>query len=192
MAKHYRAWLTFAITLVHELAHACHFWLTGGFIELEPLWDRCEKHPEIGFSSETYIVGRVVDVSPFERMCKGKFRILRSVQLEDIHRMEDVEQARREMREENDSLSTQLWPTNEVPLLEMSQFRGSDFSSLTILISIPTPWPLSAQFPLPAHMNWFRYEEWSRKRNEWVVAGCYLFPPLGNLYDCVCKGRSSC
>lgn len=56
----YRAWFMLASTLVHEVAHA--YWrFQRDRKGWEPLWSPYEHTPELGFSLETYMFGRIVE-----------------------------------------------------------------------------------------------------------------------------------
>lgn len=84
----YRVWFSFAIRMVHELAHAYHYWLTGNLQGL--LFEQDEKDPELGLSWESHVTGRFIDALRADSMNNGKLKILMSHQIESVRPPEDV------------------------------------------------------------------------------------------------------
>lgn len=82
MAERYRAWFSFAATLCHELAHAYHLWLTGNTDE--PLFERHEKNPELGFSWESHVLSIIPDPFNPKTMMHGRFKCLMTSKLERL------------------------------------------------------------------------------------------------------------
>lgn len=101
-SEHYRVVFAFAITLVHEVAHAYYIWLNERLLS-EPLWDQSERNNELGYLWERYVMGRVIQ----------PFRIKKAVN--DGIRM---------------FLSTKLWPfTNPTERLQVL-YNGYDTKNL--------------------------------------------------------------
>lgn len=149
---------------------------------LEPLWTIDENNPELGFSWETHVIGRVIDLLCSEVMAKGRFKHLMSTQTERLRSPEDVHQKQNAMHQENDTPFTLLYGNYDVPLLKPSEFRGNvryvvkdaeaDLNFIACIRAIPVAWV----------MHWFQTEEWARKRKEWSAAWDHFIPPLSKTF----------
>ncbi|KAF1849791.1 uncharacterized protein K460DRAFT_271163 [Cucurbitaria berberidis CBS 394.84] len=178
--ERYRALLTFAVTLGHEVAHAYEFWLggRGG----EPLWSKSDKHAELGFSWEKSVIGRVLNPTNSATDDKGRFRTLCSVQLEEY----GTEAERNKLLDEFEGRTSAQFTSRDVagrhrnwPLLDPREFRGAKWylspNATAIVASIhaiPSQWVC----------DWFQKDVLLRRKMEWAQRQAYKPPPLEDAF----------
>lgn len=173
-AETYRVHILFAITLVHEIAHAYWFWLNER--APEPLWHEGERNPELGFSWEREVIGRVVQPMLGYQGMDG-IRTLVSSELREYadskERMDGIvgmQDATRLSKTLTIHDRKRKWP-----VLKPSDLRGSELflenpsgKYIAGIKCIPMAW-VSA---------WFQESEWVRRKGDWDRHNMYWPPAL--------------
>ncbi|OAK95724.1 hypothetical protein IQ06DRAFT_360007 [Phaeosphaeriaceae sp. SRC1lsM3a] len=86
-----RVMFLFAVTLVHEIAHACNMWLSSA---KEPLWSEKDKgSPELGWSWEREIIGYSLDTIDDTFSQGTATRYLQQIKMDEYHTPERNEQS---------------------------------------------------------------------------------------------------
>jgi len=170
----YRVLFVFAVTLVHEVAHAYHFWLTG--LGKEPLWDQWEKKAELGWSWERNVVGLVVE--PLEDARTGNYRILFATQLEECRDLEHRDRVVARLIGPRTISPTKLNKDSKYrkwPLLQPDTFRGSE-----LFLDKACDWYIAAIHAIPMAwiVSWFEEATWARRKRGWVTQNRYNPPQL--------------
>jgi hypothetical protein len=170
----YRTLFLFAITLVHEFAHAYWNWLHR--YSAETCWNISERVNELGFSWERQVIGRVVCPVQF-RNAYG-YRILYSAEIQEYTnpqeywnmegRIRRLANAHLTSRDAEDKERT--WP-----LLEPSDMHGSQLYMpkrckyfLVLVTCLPMDWVV----------GWFREKYWADGRKVWEQNNSYLAQPV--------------
>jgi len=177
-AETYRVQFLFAITLVHEVAHAYWFWLHERMPE--PLWDASERNPELGFSWEREVIGRVVQPMLGYQGVDG-IRTLISSELREYRGSEDRMEALVDMQHATrlSRTLTRYGKKRRWPVLKPSELRGSELflenpgrKYLAGIQCIPMAW-VSA---------WFQESEWVRRKGDWDRHNMYWPPALRDAF----------
>ncbi|KAF2833669.1 hypothetical protein CC86DRAFT_400280 [Ophiobolus disseminans] len=180
----YRALLVFAVTLVHEFAHAYNFWLTPR--RHEPRWSEKEKEAELGWSWERCIIG--YGVLPYRHYGdpKAKYRQLYQIKILEYHSYNERNSIFSMLAGSNrtdhpfttrDATGSRAKPA----VMDGNEFRHSktwfknDRKATQFLAAIQT-------IPMTWVVDWFQEKEWERRNQYWAQQGYYVRPSLGNAY----------
>ena len=180
VTEHYRALLTFAITLGHEVAHAYEFWL--GASHSEPRWCYGEKYAELGFSWEHAVIGHVLNPMTDPGKDQTCFPKLCSTRLEEYA----TEAGRERLLGKLKGRTSAQFTTRDVfgshrnwPLLNPREFRGAKWSLsrdataiVASIYAVPSQWVV----------DWFQKDVWARRVMEWKHLQAYRPPPLDNAF----------
>ncbi|KAF2127139.1 hypothetical protein P153DRAFT_295461 [Dothidotthia symphoricarpi CBS 119687] len=184
LAEQYRAWFSFAATIVHEIGHAYEFWLHNAQYGDEPFCSRYDKNAELGFSWETSVIGRITN--PMNNLIHDGIKQLFSIKVEEYTTSSERERAFRILNIYTGAPYAPINPTahgqRAWPLLGPGQFRGKEFffandgredvKFVARIQAIPLEWVV----------NWFQEAEWSNRRRLWERESCHTTPPIGESF----------
>jgi hypothetical protein len=175
ISARYRVRFVFAITLVHEIAHAYGFWLHSE--QREPLWGNWERNAELGFSWERHVIGRVIN--PVGNRNGGGFSTLFDFELQ----LHETRQQRHDAAKALFGLSNGRLtcldscgkPPSNVPILNPSDLRGSE-----LFLSGPCKQYTAAirAIPMEFIVSWFQESEWIQWNQRWLSLNYYIPPSL--------------
>ncbi|KAF2258347.1 hypothetical protein CC78DRAFT_126081 [Lojkania enalia] len=180
-AQDFRISLLFAVTIVHEIAHAYWMYLGRSHSRLtghgEPYWNLDDKEAELGFSWEAMTIGRILSPAQSElNLCtilySMLFRNYRERGQRRITVSQLVDRAGVTFRD------VPLPPPHKFDMVAQGMRSNTWFCRdggraeayyLVIIHAIPIKWVA----------DWFLEEEWERKRRVWRQTGKFSPPPLG-------------
>jgi len=183
----YRVLILFAITLVHEFAHAYNFWLTPEYAQgEEPRWCQEDKEAELGWSWERSIIGYGLNEFRLQSDDKGRFRHLYQVKILEYHSSAERAAAFQSLAGSNrtdqpftkcDARGIKTRPL----LLDGNEFKHSKtwFENsrkashfFAAIQTIPMDWIVA----------WFNEAEWKHREAYWAEKGFYVRPSLHNSF----------
>jgi hypothetical protein len=158
--EHYRVLLLFAITLVHEFAHAYEFWLSPE--RGEPRWSKWDKDAELGWSWEATCIGYELHHLHVPEQLYMQNRYLYQVKVLEYNSSSERERVLSQLagsnhiRDGNMFFDNQMNVTNYIAAAQV----------------VPMEWVVL----------WFREEEWQRRAKIWRRSNMYIRPSLGNAF----------
>jgi hypothetical protein len=183
-AEFYRLSFAFAVTLLHEVAHAYHMWLHPGLAH-EPLWNQEERKAELGYSWERLVLGRVICPLRIKKAQNDGIRMLFSTRLMPYGtKQEKYKELRRGLDIENLRMTTKdaHGVKRSWPILKPRQFRGSEFclndtcdTFIAGIQCIPMWW---------IH-QWFMEDFWVKQIKEWNQKREYVAPRLEDAFTII-------
>jgi hypothetical protein len=185
LEEKYRAWFMFVATLMHEVAHAFHFYLRND--EAEPRWAKHEAMAELGYSLESVIFGKII--SPFVPWPSASWnQPLVSVHMRDV----DLSSRSDHDADRHEFLRTHLddheWASMDFirvsvehlkdGMFDRQPWRGQGWENytpkilsknrdMTIMHGIPMHW-ISA---------WFSKDHWVDMRQNFWIGGSKIYRP---------------
>jgi hypothetical protein len=182
--EHYRVLFLFAVTLVHEFAHAYEFWLTPD--SNEPRWSKSDKDTELGWSWEATCIGyglhhMMIREQPFMRN-----HYLYQLKVLEYKSASERERVLAQLAGSNrtDHAFTRADASGKIarpPILEANNLPNSslffdDETNAANFIAAAQVVPMSWV------VDWFLEGEWQRRAEIWRHRNMYLRPSLGNAF----------
>jgi hypothetical protein len=182
--ENYRAMILFAITLVHEFAHAYNFWLSPE--HKEPRWCKEDKEAELGWSWERCIIGYGLNEFRLRTDKKGRFRQLYQIKILEYHSTAERAAAFRTLTgtHRTDHTFTKCDARGKKarpPVMDGNEFnhsktwfensrRATQF--FAAVQTVPMDWIVA----------WFQEAEWKQRAAYWAEKGFYVRPSLHNAF----------
>ncbi|KAF2278062.1 uncharacterized protein EI97DRAFT_282527 [Westerdykella ornata] len=166
-----RVHFMFAMTIMHELAHAFHMFIGKDNGHKEPLHNQFDRYAELGFSWEIGLTGRI---------CNPLFHTLRDVHAlfsvrtytwlpHELEKVAEVQRATRYFRDPESSVRFRAIPIDaSLDWVPTHEWRGVQYFNaqqpecptnyMCIVVGIPMQWVAA----------WFLEEEWEENRRFWA------------------------
>lgn len=179
----YRVMFLFAMTLVHEFAHAFNFWLSPE--HHEPRYAQSDNCRELGWSWENTVVGYGLQVYP--RFSQDmEHQLLYQCKLHEYHTSHDRKEILRKLCGSNrtDGYFTCADAHGRIanpPCVTANQFRQFEFwfgegarplKYIAARQVVPMKWVTA----------WFSEEKWQERADLWRCRNIYIRPSLGNAF----------